>query len=702
MRKTLLALLLISLSLVVNAKEIDLSKVKGVDQDIIISLSPEPMTQTVKRGENIIITFSKKLKHQTIKKSIKLKYLGCEQTKKEKLKSIRDENLQKCKSRFGTNKNLKKSCKQCVREIYRCQKERICKPREIRGTTKYFENKNHLQFNPYKKLRPGYYQITVKGLHTEDNTKIKKLLYRFEVSKNQIDSINLMQDEITLKKGENKQLTLQAIYKDGTSEEITESINWIIGDSTLISVDTEGNLEALKEGETLLQAEYYGKTSKEIMITVEPEEIVIINTPPVAQKQTITVDEDTSQDIILTATDKENDTLSFEVTTQPMYGKLTGKAPNLTYTPNENYNGSDSFAFKVNDGKLDSSIVTIPINITSINDKPTVDAGEDIESIEQLPITLNAMASDIDGEIKSYQWSEGNITLSTTASFSKDDFTVGEHTLTITVTDNEGASASDTITIKILAANTPPVIKTQTVETTESKAISFTLEATDHENDTLSFQITKQPSHGALTGTAPNLTYTPTTHYIGQDNFSIKANDGKDDSEVVTIMIDVKAEVINGHTLPPEPDPAINNATLLGVDSNGNGVRDDVERWIYLNPRYDHPIIKATAMQNAGAFQKILINPSNAKETKKYMEDAHDCIAYYQRWADAFGEKELIPKYIKIYKESRPIILNTRERSKAYHEYNLALSGGVYPLRHINTLKSKCDFDIDSVMEYVQ
>ena len=39
-------------------------------------------------------------------------------------------------------------------------------------------------------------------------------------------------------------------------------------------------------------------------------------------------------------------------------------------------------------------------------------------------------------------------------------------------------------------------------------------------------------------------------------------------------------EVINGFTLPPEPDQVINNSTLLGIDSNDNGVRDDVERFV--------------------------------------------------------------------------------------------------------------------------
>jgi hypothetical protein len=40
------------------------------------------------------------------------------------------------------------------------------------------------------------------------------------------------------------------------------------------------------------------------------------------------------------------------------------------------------------------------------------------------------------------------------------------------------------------------------------------------------------------------------------------------------------ATTINGITVPPAPDPATNNATLAGVDSNNNGVRDDVERKI--------------------------------------------------------------------------------------------------------------------------
>jgi hypothetical protein len=85
-------------------------------------------------------------------------------------------------------------------------------------------------------------------------------------------------------------------------------------------------------------------------------------------------------------------------------------------------------------------------------------------------------------------------------------------------------------------------------------------------------------------------------------------------------------EVINGFKLPPKPDEDKNNETLLGIDLNRNGIRDDVERWIithYANdPKY--PKTKtAIALQYAWASQKILENPT--MESKKYLDDALDC-----------------------------------------------------------------------------
>ncbi len=275
MQKLLTTILLLCLSTIMVAKEIDITKSKGTNQEVITSLSPEPMDDTVKRGANIKITFDKKLKAKHLKKSIKLKYLGCQQEKESKLKQRRDKNLKRCNGKFKNNKNLKKSCKQCVREIFKCQTQRKCKSKNIKGKTNYLKKRDILKFNPHNRLRPGYYQVTTKGLKTEDNKKIKNIMYRFEVSKNTIESITLLQDEINLKEQESIKLTLQTTYKDGTTEDITKDINWIIGDATLVSIDPDGNLKALKAGETLVQAEYHGKVSKEMKVTITKKAEVI-------------------------------------------------------------------------------------------------------------------------------------------------------------------------------------------------------------------------------------------------------------------------------------------------------------------------------------------------------------------------------------------------------------------------------------------
>ena len=144
---------------------------------------------------------------------------------------------------------------------------------------------------------------------------------------------------------------------------------------------------------------------------------------------------------------------------------------------------------------------------------------------------------------------------------------------------------------------------------------------------------------------------------------------------------------INGHRLPPEPNKTLNDSTLLGIDSNNNGVRDDVERWIF--EEYKEPIVQAVAMQNARAFGIILVEPSRARETIKFSDALIECQSYY-KYQDS---RKIIERGTSLIKESRPLILNTRERNRAYYEYNQALSGGIYSLGDRNKYKGSCDFN---------
>jgi hypothetical protein len=174
-------------------------------------------------------------------------------------------------------------------------------------------------------------------------------------------------------------------------------------------------------------------------------------------------------------------------------------------------------------------------------------------------------------------------------------------------------------------------------------------------------------------------------------------------------------EVINGHQLPPEPDPAVNNSTLLGIDVNKNGVRDDVERYIIL--RYSQEEFPKTrtalAMQYAWAMQKIIENPT--RKSAKYSNDAIDCQYYWfskkqheqkKRFSEllktdrqaAFELDSEMAKWrmkYKVFNDAgiNSVIFNTRERTRQDFAFNGAMSGGIYPGR--NKSIDNCQTNID-------
>ena len=92
----------------------------------------------------------------------------------------------------------------------------------------------------------------------------------------------------------------------------------------------------------------------------------IPNTPPVAYTQHLSTDENVALSITLTGHDDDGDKLTYTIVTSPSHGILSGIVPNITYTPAMDYNGSDGFAFKVNDTQIDSAINSIIITVNKV------------------------------------------------------------------------------------------------------------------------------------------------------------------------------------------------------------------------------------------------------------------------------------------------------------------------------------------------
>ncbi len=88
--------------------------------------------------------------------------------------------------------------------------------------------------------------------------------------------------------------------------------------------------------------------------------------------------------------------------------------------------------------------------ITIENQKPIVDAGEDRKAQINVPITIWGSANDPDGTISSYEWKKGEDVLSNSAMLSYTPTILGTDKIILTVMDNDGAIASDTINIEIV------------------------------------------------------------------------------------------------------------------------------------------------------------------------------------------------------------------------------------------------------------
>ncbi|PMM37509.1 Ig-like domain-containing protein [Vibrio lentus] len=99
------------------------------------------------------------------------------------------------------------------------------------------------------------------------------------------------------------------------------------------------------------------------------------NNSPIGDTVSFTTNEDTPVNGTLSASDEDGDSLSFTKSTDPSNGTVVvDENGDWTYTPNENYNGDDSFTVEVSDGQGGTDTITVNIGVTPINDVPTLTA----------------------------------------------------------------------------------------------------------------------------------------------------------------------------------------------------------------------------------------------------------------------------------------------------------------------------------------
>jgi VCBS repeat-containing protein len=187
------------------------------------------------------------------------------------------------------------------------------------------------------------------------------------------------------------------------------------------------------------------------------------NTPPVANDDSFSTNEDTVLSavigVLFNDTDAENNPLTAALVTGPTRGSLTlNTNGTFTYTPNANANGTDSFTYTASDGSATSNTATVTITITAVNDAPVANANSyTMRRNRTLTIYYSSLLSndsDIDGDA---------LTVSSTGNPSRGSLTrysnrvvyappfnyTGTVTFTYTISDGRGGTATATVTITV-------------------------------------------------------------------------------------------------------------------------------------------------------------------------------------------------------------------------------------------------------------
>ncbi len=253
------------------------------------------------------------------------------------------------------------------------------------------------------------------------------------------------------------------------------------------------------------------------------------NQPPSAHPSFVSVEQNRSANVLLNATDPDNNPLVYTVLSSPQHGTLSGQGRNLTYTPHAGYLGSDLFSFSATDGQWETEIAYVSLEVVPPSNRPPVVNSQSVSVDEDNTLVLTLSANDPDGDTLTYSHtspSHGTLTGSGSSLVYQPAANYhGPDSFTVTVDDGNGETSTATISIAVVAVNDSPVASPQTVEVAEDASVGITISGSDIEGDALTYSYT-QPSHGTLLGSGTSLTYQPALNFNGQDSFTFSVSDG--------------------------------------------------------------------------------------------------------------------------------------------------------------------------------
>lgn len=324
-----------------------------------------------------------------------------------------------------------------------------------------------------------------------------------------------------------------------------------------------------------------------------------ISVTPVADEvkaNPVTASTDEDKAVTITLLSNGDGTLSYKVD-DPVHGSVsTPSADQVTYTPDLNFNGTETFDYTVSDG-VTSSTATVTVTVNAVNDPPVANdfsATLTATKFEKGSVALNPAVTDPDtGDVITLAYA---FTSSTPGFVTKKGGT--DHYVDLngfeaadayttsfkyTATDQTGASSTANINVSAVLENRKPVATSYKRKVKKNGSVTITLQAADPEKTSVTYGPGAVfAANGAVKYEGNEATYEPSTDFIGSDTFTFSATDadGKSSEGTVGIVVlaDNAAPTAKDVTATTSEDSAV-TIDLSGEDGDGDAlsfwVKDD-------------------------------------------------------------------------------------------------------------------------------
>ncbi len=388
------------------------------------------------------------------------------------------------------------------------------------------------------------------------------------VSEDGVLELPVLTNDFDLDAGDNIWIASVSGLSTGASAEITN-------EDTAIRYRPAPNYSGFDSFEYTIEDLAGATATGSVTVFVSP-----VNDAPVAHDQVATTPEEAAKVIGLGASDADTANLSRTIVSGPAHGSLgTIDGTQITYTPDTNYTGVDTFRFKVDDGEHDSPPATVTITVTPVNDAPVAQSISRTLA-EDTAETITLPATDVDGDGLGYDVANvthGEVVLmGNRATFTPDPNYFGSASFTFRADDEAVFSNEATVLLTITPVNDAPVAADdeRTVsEDSPPSVVSVLGNDTDVDDETLTVIAVGDASNGETDLAGGVVRYQPRANYNGSDSFSYTVSDGN--GGTATGLVDVFVSRLNDAPVAEDQSVAtVQNrpvtVTLRAVDIDGD------------------------------------------------------------------------------------------------------------------------------------